>query len=80
MKLFSFNFFISHRSSKINLANASFRRLDYKNKNQTINKILLILQQKLIKIKSLINLIFIVIRATYKENISDISNIINNII
>ena len=43
MKLFNFNFLISHRVDKINLVDALLRYSNYKDKNRTINKMLLIL-------------------------------------
>ena len=61
MKLLIFDFIISYKSKKINLIDILSKRLNYKNKNKTLNKFLFILQQKLIKIKKFINFIFIII-------------------
>ena len=80
MKLSSFDFFISHRSGKTNPADAPSRRPDYKDENQTINKMLPTLQQKLAKIEGLTNPIFAAIRAAYGEDVSDTSNTMGNMV
>ncbi len=65
MRLLICNFEIVHRSEKTNSINMSSRRFDYKNKNISANCLLFILQQKLTRIESLNNFIFIVIRELY---------------
>lgn len=47
MRLASFDFSITHRSGKINLADASSRRSDYKFVNKIVSKLLSTLQRKL---------------------------------
>lgn len=47
MRLASFDFSITHRSGKINLADASSRRSDYKSVNKIVSKLLSTLQRKL---------------------------------
>ena len=44
MKLSTFDFVISHRSGKINSVDASSRRPDYKDENESLNRLLLMLQ------------------------------------
>ena len=67
MRLSVHDFFIVHKSDKTNLTDASLRRSNYRNENTTINRFLLILQQKLTRIKSLNHFIFKVIRNVYKS-------------
>ena len=43
MKLLMFDFFITHRSEKTNLVDTSLRRSNYKNKNESLNRLLLML-------------------------------------
>ena len=69
MKLFVYDFIILHRSDKLNSIDASFRRLDYKRKNEFINRLLLTLQKKLALVKRLCNFIFQVICNVYEEKI-----------
>ena len=69
MKLSSFDFFISHRSGKTNPADAPSRRPDYKDENQTINKLLPTLQQKLATISSLANPILTAVCAAYGSDV-----------
>ncbi len=65
MRLLICNFEITHKSEKINLINVSLRWFNYKNENISANCLLLTLQRKLTRIKSLINFIFVVIRELY---------------
>jgi hypothetical protein len=65
MRLSICNFIIAHRSEKTNSINALSRQLNYKVKNISANHLLLILQQKLIRIESLSSFIFIAIREIY---------------
>ncbi len=65
MKLLICNFEIAHRLEKTNLINASLRWSDYKNENISTNHLLLTLQRKLTKIKSLNSFIFVAIRELY---------------
>ncbi len=65
MKLLICNFEIAHKSEKTNLIDASLRWSDYKSDNIFANHLLLTLQRKLTRIKSLNNFIFIVIRELY---------------
>ncbi len=65
MRLLICNFEIAHRSEKINSINASLKQSDYKNKNIFVNHLLLTLQRKLTRIKSLNNFIFVAIRELY---------------
>ncbi len=65
MKLLICNFEIAHKSEKTNSINASSRWFDYKNENISVNHLLLILQRKLTRIKSLNNFIFVAIREWY---------------
>ena len=44
MKLFAYDFIIFYKLNKINLINALLKRLNYCNKNITINRLLLTLQ------------------------------------
>ena len=48
IKLTAFNFVISHRLRKMNLTDALSRCSDYKDINETVKKLLLILQRKLV--------------------------------
>ena len=48
MKLAAFDFVISHRLRKMNPADVPSRRLDYKDINETVKKLLLTLQRKLV--------------------------------
>ena len=43
MKLSVHDFFITYKFNKTNLTNASLKRLNYRNENITINRLLLIL-------------------------------------
>ena len=43
MKLFIFDFIISHKLNKMNFIDTSSRRLNYKSENELINKFLFIL-------------------------------------
>ncbi len=65
MKLLICNFEIIHKLEKTNLINALLRWSDYKNDNIFVKHLLLTLQQKLTKIKSLNNFIFVTIRELY---------------
>ncbi len=65
MQLSICNFIIAHRSEKTNLINASSRWFDYKVENISANRLLLTLQQKLTRIESLNNFIFVAIRDIY---------------
>ncbi len=65
MRLLICNFEITHRSEKTNLINASLRWSDYKSENIFANCLLLTLQRKLTRIKSLNNFIFVAIRELY---------------
>ena len=58
MKLFVYDFIILHKLNKLNSINASFRRFNYKKKNEFINRFLFTLQKKLALIKELRNFIF----------------------
>ena len=68
MKLLMFDFFITHRSEKTNPVDTSSRRPDYKSENESLNRLLLTLQQKLTAIEGLISLIFAVIRIAYEQD------------
>ena len=68
IKLSMFDFFITHRSGKTNLVDASSRRPDYKDENESLNRLLSTLQQKLTAIEDLISLIFAVIRTAYGQD------------
>jgi len=59
------DFEIAYRSEKTNLINALSRWSDYKSENIFANYLLLTLQQKLTRIESLNNFIFVVIRELY---------------
>ena len=52
MKLAAFNFIISHRLEKMNLTDVPSRCSDYKNVNETVKKLLLTLQRKLVMMTS----------------------------
>ncbi len=65
MRLSICNFEIMHRSEKTNSINVSSRWSDYKNENISANHLLLTLQRKLTRIKSLNSFIFVVIRELY---------------
>ncbi len=65
MKLLICNFEIMHRSEKTNSINVSSRWSDYKNENISANCLLLTLQQKLTRMKSLNSFIFVAIRELY---------------
>ncbi len=65
MRLSICNFEIAHKSEKTNSINVSSRWSDYKNENIFVNHLLLILQRKLARIKSLNSFIFIAIRELY---------------
>ncbi len=65
MRLLICNFEIAHRSEKTNSINASLRQSDYKNENISANHLLLTLQWKLTRIKSLNSFIFVAIRELY---------------
>jgi hypothetical protein len=65
MQLLIWNFIIVYKSEKINSINASLKWFNYKVENIFANHLLLTLQQKLTRIKSLNNFIFIVIREIY---------------
>ncbi len=65
IRLLIYNFEIMHKSEKTNSINALLRWSDYKNENIFANYLLLTLQQKLTRIKSLNNFIFIMIRELY---------------
>ena len=65
MRLLICNFEIAHRSEKTNSINASSRWSDYKSENISANHLLLTLQQKLTRIESLNNFIFVAIRELY---------------
>jgi len=65
MRLLICNFEIAHRSEKTNSINALSRWSDYKNENISANCLLLTLQRKLTRIKSLNSSIFVTIRELY---------------
>jgi len=65
MRLSICNFEIAHRSEKTNSVNALLRWSDYKNENISANCLLLTLQRKLTRIKSLNSSIFVAIRELY---------------
>ncbi len=65
MKLLICNFEIMHRSDKTNLINILSRQSNYKDENIFANHLLLTLQQKLTRIESLKNFIFIAIKELY---------------
>ena len=65
MRLLICNFEIIHKSEKTNSINVSSRWFNYKNENIFVNHLLLILQRKLTRIKSLNSFIFVVIRELY---------------
>ena len=65
IRLLICNFEIAHKSEKTNLIIASLRWFDYKNENISVNYLLLTLQRKLTRIKSLNSFIFITIRELY---------------
>lgn len=69
MKLSPYDFLISHRPGKTNPADAPSRRPDYKGENESINRLLSTLQQKLARIKSLSNFILAAIKAAYKDSV-----------
>ena len=68
MKLSMFDFFITHRSKKTNSVDTSSRRSNYKSKNESLNRLLSTLQQKLTAIEDLISFIFAVIRIAYEQD------------
>ncbi len=65
MRLLICNFEIAHKSEKTNSINASSRWSDYKSENIFANHLLLTLQRKLTRIKSLNSFIFVAIRELY---------------
>ncbi len=65
MRLLICNFEITYKSKKTNSINASLRQSDYKNENIFTNHLLLTLQRKLTKIKSLNSFIFVTIKELY---------------
>jgi len=65
MRLLICNFEIAHKLEKTNSINALLRQSDYENENIFANCLLLTLQRKLAKIKSLNSFIFVVIRELY---------------
>ena len=65
IKLFIFDFVISHKSNKSNLIDAPSKRPNYKNENEFMNKFLLTLQQKLVLIKNLTDPVFKIIKTIY---------------
>ena len=65
MRLLICNFEITYKLKKTNSINASLRQSDYKNENIFTNHLLLILQRKLTKIKSLNSFIFVTIKELY---------------
>ena len=71
IKLLSYDFSIVYKLNKTNLINALFKRSNYYTENITINWLLLILQQKLIRIKNLNKLIFKVIKNIYNTRTKD---------
>ncbi len=77
IKLLICDFEIMYKLNQINLINALLKWSDYKNKNISANYLLLTLQQKLTRIKSLNSFIFIVIRKLYciwmKNNVKKMS-------
>ena len=69
MKLFLYDFLISYRLGKINSIDTFLKRLNYKGENELINRLLFTLQQKLIKVKSLLNFILAIIKIAYKDSV-----------
>lgn len=67
MKLSTFDFIITHRPGKTNPADAPSRRPDYKGENESLNRLLPTLQQKLAMIGSLTSPIFAAIRTAYGQ-------------
>ncbi len=65
MRLSICNFEIAYKSEKTNSINALLKQSDYKNENISANHLLLILQRKLTRIKSLNSFIFVAIRELY---------------
>jgi len=65
MRLLICNFEIAHRLEKTNSIDASLKWFDYKNENIFVNHLLLTLQRKLTRIKSLNSFIFVTIRELY---------------
>ncbi len=65
MRLLICNFEIAHKSEKINSINTSLKQFNYKNENIFAKHLLLTLQRKLTKIKSLNNFIFLTIKILY---------------
>lgn len=69
MKLSPYDFLISHRPGKTNPADAPSRRPDYKGENESINRLLPTLQQKLARVGSLSNPILAAIKAAYGDSV-----------
>ena len=65
MRLSICNFEIVYKSEKTNSINVSLRLSDYKSENIFANHLLLTLQRKLTKIKSLNSFIFVTIKELY---------------
>ena len=67
MKLSMFDFFITHRSGKTNPADALSRRPDYRGENESLSRLLPILQHKLTMIGSLVSPILAAIQTAYGQ-------------
>jgi len=62
---------MTHKSEKMNSIDASLKQFNYKVENISANHLLLILQQKLIKIESLNNFIFVAIKKIYSTYVKN---------